>query len=385
MTLETASIRYAGLSIELRADPAVRAAIAAELEPFFGMGPPDGGGGAGRAAEPLLRLDLSPEGGPPEALRRAMVEPGSAVAVDTSLYKHLASTGTRWELRGGGAYAVRIDATGSVFVFDTAERLARLYQDDRELLIRDAVRAVKGLFTPAIERGGGVQIHCSGGVQRDGRAILLMGDMWQGKTTVLLEMLDQFDVGMLSCDTVVVRPDERAASGLFIAGWPSPFSVSHGTLSDHARLHDFFPEERRSVSYGDLWREGKKTVLRSQQVVERFGTRIAPQAEDVAVCLVLRFAPNEPSRVEPVASAEALAGHLRTVYLGSRDPIYHNWHRFIVSSDEEIEANIRRVSGLLFERAETYVVTWAPSIVSLMKTVPTLARAHRALGNLLFR
>lgn len=372
--IETTTIRYVGLGIDLRCDPAARAAIAAELEPFFTFGP---GAGAGS----LLRLELA--GAPPDALRRLTGTPGSLVAVDTSLYKHLASTGTRWEMPGG--HLVRIDATGTLFAFDRVGRLARLYQEDEELRLRDAVRAIKNLFTPAAERAGAVQIHCSG-VVSGGRAILLLGDMWQGKTTVLLEMLDQFDVGMLSCDTVLIRPDgDREGGGITVAGWPSPFSVSHGTLSDHGRLHDFFPEERRGVPYAELWREGRKSVLKAEQVVERFGSRIEPGAGEVSACIVLRFKPDEPTRMEPVGSAEALAAHLRTVYLGSRDPIYHNWHGFITCDDASIEANIDTVAARLFAAADTYVLTWAPSVTSLMKTVPTLAQAHRTLGPLLRR
>jgi hypothetical protein len=373
MTASAVSIRYAGLGIELHCDPAIRAAIAAELEPFFAVGPNDGTGS-------LLRLELA--GAPPDALRRLTGTPGTPVAVDTSLYKHLASTGTRWEMQGG--HAVRIDATGTLVTFDREDRLVRLHQEDAEIRLRDAVRAIKNLFTPAVERAGAVQIHCSG-VVSGGRAILLLGDMWQGKTTVLLEMLDQFDVGMLSCDTTVIRPEADRGNGVSVAGWPSPFSVSHGTLSDHGRLHDFFPQERRGVPYAELWREGRKSVLKTEQVVERFGSRIVPQADEVAACIVLRFKPDEPTRLEPVGSAEDLAAHLHTVYLGSRDPIYHNWHGFITCDDNSIEANIDAVAARLFAATETYVLTWAPSVTSLMKTVPTLAQAHRTLGPLLHR
>jgi thymidine kinase len=57
----------------------------------------------------------------------------------------------------------------------------------------------------------------------DGQAILILGDMWQGKTTLLLEMLDQFDVKQLSCDTVVLTPtraDGGDAKEVAADSWP---------------------------------------------------------------------------------------------------------------------------------------------------------------------
>ncbi|HEU5319602.1 MAG TPA: hypothetical protein VFX28_02280, partial [Methylomirabilota bacterium] len=151
----------------------------------------------------------------------------------------------------------------------------------------------------------------------------------------------------------------------------------------HPRLFDCLPAERRAVAYDRLWAEGKKTVLTSAQVVERFGTALQPSAPRVSTCLVVRFKPEEPTGLQPVTDADALVAHLRAVYLGSRDPIYHNWHRYIVCDDATIERNIRQAAARLLREAAVSTLTWAPSAVSLMKRVPRLARAHKHLGELL--
>lgn len=366
-------VRFAGLMVRLHADDEMCEAIETQLDPFFEIV-----GAAPSEELPLLDFRVVPAG-LPDGLAAATADVGEKIVVDTSLYKHLASEGRRWACQNG--YLVRIDATASVFHFEAEARRVTLYQPDRRRRLLDAVRTIKGLFTPAVERAGGVQLHSSG-VVIDDDAVLLVGDMWQGKTTLLLEMLEGFNVRQLSCDTVVLMP-ETGGGGPTVFGWPSPFSVSHGTLADHPPLFEFFPAERREIPYQRLWAEGKKAVLTSQQVVGRYGTTIEPHARRVAVCLIVRFEPDAPTRLEPVTGADGLAAHLRTVYLGSRDPIYHNWHRYLVCDDATIERNIQRAAARLLDQAAVYTLTWAPSAVSFMKRIPLLARAHKHLGALL--
>jgi hypothetical protein len=242
------------------------------------------------------------------------------------------------------------------------------------------VRLIKGLFTPALESAGAVQLHSSA-VTIDGGATLIIADMWQGKTTLLLEFLANFRAAQLSCDTVVLRV--RPNDGFQVCGWPSPFSVSHGTLADHPSLYEFFPQERRSTPYDVLWSEGKKAVLTSQQVVERFATRIDPSCDRLDLCIVARFKPEEPTRIERLTDVQSLVGHLRQTYLGSRDPIYHNWHGYTFCDNETIDANIVRTAHALFKSVDVRVLTWGPSSVSLLNRVGRLAQAHKHVGYLL--
>ena len=365
----SAVVSLGPLKVNLTCPSSVIPRMQQELEPFMRVQP----GPLEEAA--LLNLELRPLA-PPDSWRAQ--RDGEKVIVDTSLYRHLASEGLRFDVQHG--YVVRIDLTQSYFFFEHLRRAVTLYQPDEILAVLDAIRALKSFFTLGLELAGGVQLHSAGVTLEDGSAVLLMGDMWQGKTTMLLELLSEFRVKQLSCDTVALLPEENA---LLVNGWPSPFSVSHGTLSDHPELASHFPEERRDLSYDALWREGKKTILTSQEVVTRFGTTLAPRAQELAHCIVVRFRPNQPTGIAPLTDPELLANELTTVYLGSRDPIYHNWHRYLESKGSLIDANVAAMSRRLLERCPVSVLTWGPSPVSYFKRIPALGRAHKHLGQLL--
>jgi hypothetical protein len=369
MNQERMVLEFGPLQIGIRMPTEIVGSIRRETEPFFTV----------RDSRPTDRPVLE------IALHRRVhdqswldAQHGSRVAVDTSLYQHLASDGWRFDVPGG--YVVRIELTKTCAYFDGSQRRVDLYQPVLDLLILDAVRTVKSLLTPAVEAAGGVQLHAAAVTLDDGRAVLLLGDMWQGKTTLLLELLAEFHVHQLTCDTLVLLPDR---DGLSAHGWPSPFSVSHGSLSDHPELAEYFPVERRDVQYDMLWREGKKVVLSSGDVVDHFGTTINPNANGLAHCLVVRFKPDEPTGLRTLTEEAEVAGALRSVYLGTRDPIYHDWHGYIRVSDTDIDRNVESVARRLMEACPVSVMTWAPSATSLLKRVPPLGRTHKHLGNLL--
>lgn len=362
-------VSYAGIRLLFMAPPEVATAVRRDLEPFFVF---DSGESDPRACFGAVTVHVRPF---PAPLRPDGA--GSPVVVDTSLYKHLASTGERWG--DESRYTIHIHVSDAWVQFDKTTRQVDLYHADPRICALETVRLVKGLFMPALERAGAVQLHGSAVVGRDG-CILILGDMWHGKTTLLLEMLSQFEVAQLSCDTVVLSTDGHGET--LVSGWPSPFSVSHGTMADFPELYPWFPASRRSVPYGRLWEERRKEVLTSSDVVERFGTHLEPRCSRIALCLLVRFAPLEPTNIEAITSAEALESFLRAVYLGSRDPIYHNWHQFLACDAAAIDNSIARWARRL-ATTETYRLTWAPSAVSLMKRVPRLARLHKQLAGLL--
>lgn len=366
------TLRYDTIALELAAPEAVLAEVTGALHPFFVS-----------ADSPVEVLaSVTAHASPPPA-SLAPVGDGETVAVDTSLYKHLASSGLRWETED--EIGVRIDLGESWVRIDKVRARVDLWQPDPARLAIELQRLVKSLITPALELTGAVQCHSAavtvaqGGA--DPAAVLLLGDMWQGKTTVLLELLAGFAVRQLSCDTTVVMP---GADGPRVRGWPSPFSMSHGTMSDHRALHPFIPEERHALSYDALWREGTKSVLTSDEVTRLFGTAIEPAAERIAAALVLRFRQDEPVSLDPIDDEAEVREALTATYLGSRDPIYHNWHRWIVCPEDRIDANLARMAAALRAAVPFHRVTWAPSVASLLKRIDCLGAAHKDLGPLLF-
>jgi hypothetical protein len=365
-------VDYAGQSIALHAGPALVETLRAQLQPFFSIVP-------GPAPQGVLELQLCASA-LPEQLQAVTAGESRTIKVDTSLYAHLASDGQRWELPQG--HLVRIALTGSCAHVQPTEKRIALYQPSFDKLSLDATRLLKGLMTVFVESSGGIQLHSSA-VTAGGTGVLLLGDMWQGKTTLLLELLREFEVQQVSCDTVCVVPDAQGHGGIAAHGWPSPFSVSHGTLADHPALYEFFPAQRRQVPYDSLWREGKKSVLTSEQVTARFGTRIEPSVQRIGTVLVIRFDPQGPVGLRHLEDSAAFREHVRKVYLGSRDPIYHPWHGYARVDDAEIDRNVDRLSDTLFSACDVVEMTWAPSAVSLLKRLPSLGRTHKDLARLL--
>ena len=368
--IEQMIVRYGGLSLALSCPSDEQSKVRAELEPFFSFHATPCGS---TEAFATLRIHLEPK--PDKVLPQGEPVP---ITVDSSLYKHLASNGRRWGDESN--YLCQIDVTDTWVAFDKHVGAVDLYQPDPKRCVTETVRLIKGLFTPALEFAGAIQIHASAVLGRSG-SVLISGDMWQGKTTLLLEMLSRFDVAQVSCDTVVLSRDAEGRTRL--SGWPSPFSVSHGAIADFEQLHPYFPPARSGTPYVRLWSEGKKAVLSSLDVVARFGTVIAPHSPGVNVCLFVRFAPDEPSGIERIRDAKDVATALDTVCLGSRDPIYHNWHQFMTCPGDRLAASISTWADQLIHTSEVYRMTWAPSAVSLMNRVPKIARLHKHLPGIL--
>lgn len=360
----TGWVTYGPHAMALDVDIPTKRLLEAELTPFFDF--------ADREVLQMPSSFISIVADPASYDTSSIRVTGEQIDVDTSLYKHLASKGTLWH--AGSSWTVRIEQTGSCFIFDSQTQSARLFQPSCSGRVLDLARAIKGLTTQAIEAAGGVQLHSSC-VLADEQTVLVLGDMWQGKTTLLLELLSKFDVQQVSCDTTCLMPGRHGQYD--VRGWPSPFSVSHGTMADHPQLHRFIPEERRTLPYETLWREQKKSVMASKEVVNLFGRSLRASGPHPALTIVSRFKPKEPTGLRVVTDLEALRNYLGMVYLGSRDPIYHNWHRYISCGDDKIDDNIAKLAVSLVSSAQVVELTWAPSAESLMRRLPIIARRHK--------
>lgn len=364
MTTQSFWIQYGEESLLVQCSKMVADNIEQALAPFFSVS------AQSSKADALITIQLIPE-----PMQHKPTSPGQVLEVDTSLYKHLASSGRLWG--DENHWQVHIELTDSWFSFDRNNQSVVMYQPDAAYALTDIVRLIKGLITTAVEQKGAIQLHASA-VVTDAGATVILGDMWQGKTTLLLELLANFRVKQLSCDTIVIN------KALSVRGWPSPFSMSHGTMADHPQLHPYIPKERLSLSYDALWKEAKKSVLTSQQVTALFETSIEPACEKIETCIIARFNPDGPIGTHEVNDIKALEAILRLVYLGSRDPIYHNWHRYIVCDNETLERNISQLAARLLSSVQILEFNWAPSAESLFKRISSLAPAHKTLGALLY-
>lgn len=298
---------------------------------------------------------------------------GCVVEVDTSLYRHLSSKGMRWDQEDN--ITCRIDKTNSWFYFDKESNDILIYQADNSLFVLDVIRLVKSLFTIQCENYGGVQLHASA-INTENGSVLLLGDMWQGKTTLLLELMSKFVVSQISCDTIVL--DKAENGSIAVNGWPSPFSVSHGTMSDHEQLRGFVPEERKDIAYSDLWKQGKKTVFSSKYITKLFDSSIVPMSDNIHSVLYVRYNPDEKLGFRVIDNQEEVEEILNIVYLGSRDPIYHNWHKFIVCNHDKIKSNIKSMAKLILDKTNVLVLNWGPSAESLFRSIPLFDQIHKS-------
>lgn len=363
-------LHFGPLSLKLIAPPEVIDPLVTAVEPFFNIVRERDSDGADLLATICGRMEAYP----------ADLRPGDSgeqILVDTSLYTHLCSTGSRWQ--EDDKIIIRIQLADTWITINRSTGLVEIWQPDIERLVIEIERTLKSLLTVGSELSGAVQCHSAAATSSDNPdagAVLLFGDMWQGKTTVLLEVMEGFRVNQLSCDTTVIFRQDGLGDQP-VHGWPSPFSVSHGTMSDHSALVEKIPVDRQTLDYDQLWREGKKSVFRSAEIVKYFGSEIQPKARHVASVVLLRFRMDEPVSLRRIADSAEVEQALRTVYLGSRDPIYHNWHRWLIASDDKIEANIVAVAKELYAKASIYELTWGPSVVSLLRRTEPLGSWHR--------
>lgn len=290
---------------------------------------------------------------------------GTKVVIDASLYP---TNTVGWRLDEDGQHAVTVEKTGTVCLFLPDDGVAYVFNGDLDGLRLDTERLVKGLVTVAAERAGEVVLHASGVVTEQGTAVLMPGDSRNGKTTVLLHALTHFSVDMLSCDTSFLRRDGEE---LRARGWPSNFSVSTGTLHDFAGLHALMTPRQRRLSYRDAWAIYPKEVLSTPDVLEQLGTRVVPRARIGAV-VFLNFDCAATTGITPVDDPAVVRAWLRQVCLGSRDPLYPNWHGFWTASEDEIERQIEELSDWITEALPVHQLDWAPGPDQLLRHVDLL-------------
>ncbi|WP_416959406.1 hypothetical protein [Streptomyces sp. Agncl-13] len=307
---------------------------------------------------------------------RAELGAGTELVIDASLYP-TNTRGRRIDL-ADGRHAVLIDKTATVCLVSPRERLVRVYQPDEGLLRLDSDRLIKGLATSLAEADEELVVHASAVVTPSGQAVLFPGDSRNGKTTILLHTLARFDVAMLSCDTSFLRWD---GDQLWATGWPSNFSLSTGTLHDFDFLHALMTPQQRELTYTQAWGIYPKEVLDTREVIARAGASVVTRAP-VSSVVFLNFAPEEPTGIRPLSDPKKVRSWIEQVCLGSRDPLYPNWHGYQQVSEEQVERSVERFSQLIADRLPVHQLDWAPGPDQLLRHVEQLdaASSNRTAG-----
>jgi len=295
------------------------------------------------------------------------INSGKPVTIDTSLYKELQTGGKR--IDSNNDFAILIDKTRSIVLFDRENNRVVVHNQQSDVLAIDVIRIIKSLIAINCERKGCIMLHASGIVFRETEGVLFLGDSRNGKTTILMEALSKFAADMLSCDTSILKLENDK---LVARGWPSNFSVSIGTMYDYQSLHKFLPKEKRNLSYVEAWDIYDKHVLDTKEVIRSIGTKIQPECK-IETMIALNFAPEVTTGITEVVERDTVARWLTKTYLGSRDPLYPNWHSFWAVDDEQINDNIAYfVDHILNNGLKFYQMNWAPGPEALLRRVESM-------------
>jgi hypothetical protein len=109
-------------------------------------------------------------------------------------------------------------------------------------LLRKALRQV---VTRAEQRQGMVQLHASAVADERGRVLAFMGPREAGKTTTLTASLLRCRLRMVTNDRLCLVA--QGEPGPLVYGWPTDYTVGHGTLQA-AGLWERVPPERRDLT-----------------------------------------------------------------------------------------------------------------------------------------
>lgn len=294
---------------------------------------------------------------------------GSRIPIDASLYP-TNTDGLR--LQDAAGTVILIEATGTMCWFAARSTVVRIHAVDRETAQADLARVVKNLFTSWGERAGGILLHASA-VLVDGQGIMLPADSRNGKTSLLLELLTGTECEMVSCDTVLLQIDDGSAR---LAGWPSNFSVSVGTVYDFPALVPLLASSFQGLSYSQAWQHYPKEVLSTHEVLDRIGAKVSTAAP-LAATVFAAFDPAGTTSLVPLGDREQVRSRLRPVTLGSLDPLYPNWLGYWQTPEEVLAERIAQVAAWMCARGQTYQLTWAPGPMQLLRHVPLVDQAFQ--------
>jgi hypothetical protein len=188
----------------------------------------------------------------------------------------------------GGALSGTVDLPGGTAVVHVAAGGAGQHLQAR---VEAALNIAAGLL---LGRGGRILVHAAAFVGPDGRAWLLPGDTFSGKSSTCANLV-RAGWDYLADDQVVVGRGDGGA-GLEVEGWHRAFSLDDGFASGTS-LRRRSPTDPGTLGQG-RWR--RRAPL---------GGVIFPRVEA-----------GEPTRLEPLSRAEALAGVMRQTPWHMADP-----------------------------------------------------------------
>ena len=259
---------------------------------------------------------------------------------------------------------------------DTATRVIRVWGPTPKALRVPLLRIIEDLFLNEIQRNRGIIVHASG-VVADGRSTLVLGNKGAGKSSLLVKLLQNFDVQKLANDNVCLQLEKDEMT---VQGWPAFMKLCAGTVATHRELVHDFPEQARTVLDNDaeLWAVYEKIPLYPSQAAERFATRLAASAPLGAVILP-RFTTSLPGRLS-IANYTDLASELRLCLQGMFNPNHSEWLHLNPADRDQVLASCDEIARWISRaRIPVYYLDWGVSLGDLLLKINELRPASKLL------
>ncbi|MGK5629203.1 hypothetical protein [Streptomyces sp. URMC 123] len=300
-----------------------------------------GSGGTGREPVATLRVHaFDPE---------RLAPPTGAAWEDVHLRRSASAFFTvpaRRALVDGREY-LECARTGSRFVIDRAARAIDVMLGAGGHM--DLVELVRDLVLRHQENTGVVVLHATA-AYRDGEAVLITGAKGAGKSTVLLELVENFGYQVLSGDKTVLH--ELPDGSVVAAGWPDYPHLGYGTVVKYPGLKeiagigdDYVPAD------GHAFSPVGKFAVDPLPFRDRFPSAPVGVRAPVAAILHPAIGPGERTVVEPLTGgrrehAELLRANRESVFDGADA----GWHHYL---DDARAAHTERCARVIDALAGT--------------------------------
>ncbi|MFP7175751.1 hypothetical protein [Priestia filamentosa] len=160
----------------------------------------------------------------------------------------------------GGIEYIKCIKTDTLLLFDSINKKivisTQLKDTEQDELV--FIEIIRDLILKNEENHGVVVLHATSAL-KDGKASLLIGSKGKGKSTLLLELVNELDYKLISGDKTFLWINEGK---LMCAGWPDYPHLGLGTLSKYpAFVEHFRLRDKIEAVKEDLWSTEHKMAI----------------------------------------------------------------------------------------------------------------------------
>ncbi len=164
------------------------------------------------------------------------------------------------------------------------------YNDVDDYVGLSVMRIVRSLFMNRMVGSGYMYVHAAA-VRYQGKGVLICGDSGKGKTSTILDFLENCEGELVANDKVYIGQEDGT---LYVQGWPTVVTLGVGSMKKHQRLNKYLTTIDDITCQQDLYhytpkrdylsmsneelqnldKEGNKLVVSHQKIASLFGKTI---------------------------------------------------------------------------------------------------------------